>query len=70
MLLTLALSVLIGLLQGLLGDGGSILTVPRLVYLLHVESKTAIVNSFVVVGISRLLAISTRVIRKPPSDNG
>jgi len=70
MLLTLALSVLIGLLQGLLGDGGSILAVPRLVYLLHVESKTAIVNSFVVVGISRLLAISTRVIRKLPSDNG
>jgi len=70
MLLAFSLLMLISLMMGLLGGGGSILAVPMLVYLLHVESKTAIVNSFVVVGISRLLAISTRVIRKPPSDNG
>lgn len=57
MLLALSLSMIIGLLLGLLGGGGSILTVPMLVYLLHVAPKTAITTSFVVVGISSLLAL-------------
>ncbi len=57
MLLTLSLAVVIGLLLGLLGGGGSILTVPMLVYVLHVEPKLAIVTSFVVVGTSSLLAL-------------
>jgi uncharacterized membrane protein YfcA len=51
------MSIAIGLLLGLLGGGGSILTVPMLVYLLHIEPKTAIVTSFVVVGISSLMAL-------------
>jgi len=55
--LTLTLSVIIGLLLGLLGGGGSILTVPMLVYVLHIEPKIAIVTSFVVVGVSSLIAI-------------
>ncbi|PPD03976.1 MAG: hypothetical protein CTY29_07595 [Methylobacter sp.] len=57
MLLTIALAVTIGMLLGLLGGGGSILTVPMLVYLLHIEPKAAIVTSFVVVGVSSLIAI-------------
>jgi uncharacterized membrane protein YfcA len=57
MILTLALSIVIGLLLGLLGGGGSILTVPMLVYVLHLEPKNAIVTSFVVVGISSLMAL-------------
>ena len=57
MLMTLSLSMIIGLLLGLLGGGGSILTVPRLDYLLHVEPKTAITTSFVVVGLSSLMAL-------------
>ncbi len=57
MLLTLTLSLIIGLLLGMLGGGGSILTVPMLVYLLHVEPKTAITTSFVVVGLSSVLAL-------------
>lgn len=57
MLLTLGLAVIIGLLLGLLGGGGSILTVPMLVYVLHVEPKLAIVTSFVVVGVSSLIAL-------------
>lgn len=57
MILTLALAIGIGLLLGLLGGGGSILTVPMLVYLLHVEPKQAIVTSFVVVGISSVMAL-------------
>lgn len=57
MILALALSIVIGLMLGLLGGGGSILTVPMLVYVLHVEPKMAIVTSFVVVGISSLMAL-------------
>ncbi len=57
MLLTLSLAMIIGLLLGLLGGGGSILTVPMLVYVLHVEPKLAIVTSFVVVGVSSLIAL-------------
>ena len=57
MLTTLGLSLLIGLALGLLGGGGSILTVPMLVYVLHTEPKQAIVTSFVVVGISSLMAL-------------
>ncbi len=57
MLLTLSLSIIIGLLLGLLGGGGSILTVPMLVYLLKVEPKTAIATAFVVIGSSSLIAL-------------
>ncbi|MDD2761202.1 MAG: sulfite exporter TauE/SafE family protein [Methylomonas sp.] len=57
MLLTLTLSLIIGLLLGMLGGGGSILAVPMLVYLLHIEAKTAITTSFVVIGLSSLLAL-------------
>lgn len=57
MLLTLSLAVIIGLLLGLLGGGGSILTVPMLVYVLHIEPKIAIVTSFMVVGVSSLMAL-------------
>lgn len=57
MLLTLSLALGIGLLLGLFGGGGSILTVPMLVYVLHVEPKQAIVTSFVVIGVSSLLAL-------------
>jgi uncharacterized membrane protein YfcA len=57
MTLAIGLSLLIGLLLGLLGGGGSILTVPMLVYVLNVEPKTAIVMSLIVVGTSSLIAI-------------
>ncbi|PPD22525.1 MAG: hypothetical protein CTY22_00045 [Methylomonas sp.] len=57
MLLIIGLSLGIGVLLGLLGGGGSILTVPMLVYLLGIEPKTAIVTSFVVVGTSSLAAL-------------
>ena len=50
-----ALAALIGLSLGLLGGGGSILTVPVLVYVLGYEAKQAIVMSLVVVGITSLV---------------
>lgn len=52
----LALAVLIGVSLGLLGGGGSILTVPTLVYVMNVEPKAAIAMSLPVVGITALFA--------------
>lgn len=49
-LLGLGLAALIGLTLGLLGGGGSILTVPIFVYILGIETKTAIAMSLAVVG--------------------
>jgi len=51
-LLTLLLSVLIGLSLGLLGGGGSILTVPILTYVAGLEAKEAIAASLFVVGVT------------------
>jgi uncharacterized membrane protein YfcA len=44
--------LLIGLLLGALGGGGSILTVPVLVYLLHQDPHTATAGSLLIVGIT------------------
>lgn len=52
--LSLAFAVLIGLSLGLLGGGGSILTVPILVYVLGWGAKQAIAASLVVVGTASL----------------
>jgi uncharacterized membrane protein YfcA len=57
MTLIILLSLVIGLLLGLLGGGGSILTVPVLVYLVNVEPKTAIATSLLVVGVTSLTAV-------------
>ena len=48
-------ALLIGLSLGLLGSGGSILTVPVLKYLLHHEDKAAMAESLVIVGSIALL---------------
>lgn len=50
MLYTLLGAVAIGLVLGLLGSGGSILTVPVLVYLAHEPDKVAIAESLAIVG--------------------
>jgi uncharacterized membrane protein YfcA len=52
LLLTLAAAVLIGLALGVLGGGGSILTVPILVYLAGLDPKQAIAMSLFVVGVT------------------
>jgi uncharacterized protein len=49
-LLGLALAALIGLSLGLLGGGGSILTVPIFVYVLGFGAKEAIAMSLAIVG--------------------
>jgi uncharacterized membrane protein YfcA len=55
-ILAIALSSLIGISLGLLGGGGSILTVPILIYALGVEEKSAIASSLLVVGTTSLVA--------------
>ena len=53
----LALSILIGLSLGLLGGGGSILTVPVIHYVMGVETHSAIAASLAVVGTTSLAAL-------------
>ncbi|MGV0739620.1 sulfite exporter TauE/SafE family protein [Mycobacterium syngnathidarum] len=55
--LAVALAVLVGVSLGLLGGGGSILTVPLLAYVAGMEAKQAIATSLVVVGVTS--AVST-----------
>lgn len=54
-MLGLALASLIGLSLGLLGGGGSILTVPILVYAVGLEPKPAVAASLAVVGATSLV---------------
>ncbi len=54
-LLAVALGFLVGLSLGLLGGGGSILTVPILVYVLGFDPKSAIAGSLAVVGLVSLV---------------
>ena len=51
------LAALVGLSLGLLGGGGSILTVPILVYLLGFDPKTAIAMSLPIVGLASLVGV-------------
>ena len=53
-----ALAALIGLALGLLGGGGSILTVPVLVYVVGYSAKSAIAMSLPVVGVTSLVGAS------------
>lgn len=50
--LTLVLAVVVGITLGLLGGGGSILTVPLLIYVTGMETKEAIATSLLVVGVT------------------
>lgn len=50
--LTVALAVLVGVALGLLGGGGSILTVPLLAYVAGLDAKEAITTSLLVVGVT------------------
>lgn len=52
LLLTVVLAVVIGLALGALGGGGSILTVPLLVYVVGQDPSTAVATSIVVVGVT------------------
>ncbi|MHC9293838.1 sulfite exporter TauE/SafE family protein [Mycobacterium sp. LTG2003] len=53
--LTLPLAVLVGVSLGLLGGGGSILTVPLLAYVAGLDARQAITTSLLVVGITSII---------------
>ncbi len=53
--LTLLLGVAIGVALGMLGGGGSILTVPILVYILRQDPHTAVATSLVIVGANAVI---------------
>ena len=55
--LALVLAVLIGVSLGLLGGGGSILTVPILVYVVGLEPRDGIATSLLVVGVTSAFAM-------------
>jgi len=57
MILAAALSVVMGVVLGLLGGGGSILTLPILLYAVGVGAKEAIATSLVVVGVTSLVGV-------------
>lgn len=57
-------SILIGISLGLIGSGGSILTVPVLVYLFHINPLLATTYSLCVVGASSIAGVISRVKQK------
>jgi uncharacterized membrane protein YfcA len=57
--LAVALALLVGVSLGLLGGGGSILTLPILRYALGIEAHVAIAASLFVVGVTSLAAVVT-----------
>jgi len=57
--LTIALAVIVGISLGLLGGGGSILTVPLLAYVAGLEAKQAIATSLLVVGVTAAVGAIT-----------
>jgi uncharacterized membrane protein YfcA len=60
----LALAVLVGLALGLLGGGGSILSLPILVYVGGIDPKTAIPMELLVVGVTSLAALVPHAMSK------
>ncbi len=61
MLLALPIGILIGLSLGALGGGGSILTVPALVYLLSVSPHSATTASLIIVGVTSLVGVAAHL---------
>src|SRR5665647_1962920 len=56
--LAIPIGLLIGLTMGALGGGGSILTVPALVYLLNQNTQAATTGSLLIVGITALAGMA------------
>ncbi|MGH8427588.1 MAG: sulfite exporter TauE/SafE family protein [Gammaproteobacteria bacterium] len=57
-------ALLVGISLGLLGSGGSILTVPVLVYLLHQPAKQAITGSLLIVGAISLIGATRYALQR------
>lgn len=63
-LVSALMGVVIGLVLGVFGSGGSILTIPLLVYGLGLEPKSAIASSLVIVAFSALIAACGQFVKK------
>jgi uncharacterized membrane protein YfcA len=63
-LLGYAAAILIGISLGLIGSGGSILTVPVLVYLFHIDPLLATTYSLCIVGVSSIAGVISRIRQK------
>lgn len=63
-LLGYAAAILIGISLGLIGSGGSILTVPVLVYLFHIDPLLATTYSLCIVGVSSIAGVISRLRQK------
>ena len=50
-------AIIIGIILGILGGGGSILSVPILVYLFNIEPTKATAYSLFIVGVSSLIGV-------------
>ncbi len=61
MIVVAVLGLVIGVLLGLLGGGGSILAVPALVYGAHLPVAAAVTTSLLVVGLSSITALLPRL---------
>ena len=61
MILAAVLFVLVGIALGLLGGGGSLLSVPVLIVALGLDVRTAIATSLVVVGFTSVVALVPRI---------
>lgn len=59
LIIALALALLVGVSLGLLGGGGSILTVPILTYVVGMEPKEAIASSLIIVGLTSIGGLIT-----------
>ncbi len=57
-------SILIGISLGLIGSGGSILTVPVLVYLFHINPLLSTTYSLCIVGVSSIAGVISRLRQK------
>src|SRR5436190_18917806 len=57
-------AVFIGIVLGMMGGGGSILTVPVLVYLLHLDAVTATTYSLFIVGVTSLTGGTRAYVKK------
>lgn len=58
------ISILIGISLGLIGSGGSILTVPLLVYFFHVSPLLATTYSLAIVGLSSIAGVISKLKQK------
>ncbi len=56
-MIAIAVGLLVGLSMGALGGGGSILTVPALVYLLGMDTRAATTGSLIIVGVTALFGM-------------